>query len=212
MRLFMSKESTEASYADRRRLAIEEAAYLVLAEKGYKGASMLEIARRAGASNETLYKWYGNKQGLFKSLVEDNANRITSMIDTVQSDAMHETGLDVLIPVGERLLSVLTSERAIALNRAAAGDVHDTSTLGRALSQNGRETVLPLITRLIEQTAANGSLDPDNASDIAETWLSLLVGDLQVRIVTGQMQAPSENDIRRRARKAVGQLTAMLSN
>ena len=84
---------------------------------------MLEIARRAGASNETLYKWYGNKQGLFKSLVEDNATRITSMIYAVINDVGDDRGLDVLIPVGERRLSVLASERAIALNRAAACDV-----------------------------------------------------------------------------------------
>ncbi|MEO1747983.1 MAG: TetR/AcrR family transcriptional regulator [Pseudomonadota bacterium] len=205
----MSKESTEASYADRRRLAIEEAAYLVLAEKGYKGASMLEIARRAGASNETLYKWYGNKQGLFKSLVEDNAGRITSMIDAALNEARSDADMDVLIPVGERLLSVLTSERAIALNRAAAGDVHDTSTLGKALSANGRETVLPFIARLFEQAVVSEALDSDNASDIAETWLALLVGDLQIRVVTGQTRAPSEIEIKRRARKAVAQLKAL---
>ena len=205
----MSEETKAASYADRRRLAIEEGAYLVLAEKGYKGASMLEIARRAGASNETLYKWYGNKQGLFKSLVEGNATRITTMIEAVLGDAPDHSGLDVLFPVGERLLSVLTSESAIALNRAAAGDVHDTSTLGKALSENGRETVLPVIARLIQQAAANETLSPDDASDMAETWLSLLIGDLQVRLVTGQTQAPAEKDIESRARKAVAHLKAI---
>ncbi|MEO0543059.1 MAG: TetR/AcrR family transcriptional regulator [Pseudomonadota bacterium] len=207
----MSKTPKSASYADRRRQAIEEAAYVVLAEKGYKGASMLEIARRAGASNETLYKWYGNKQGLFKSLVVDNAKRITTLIDAVLADAGENSGLDILIPVGERLLTVLTSERAIALNRAAAGDVHDTSSLGKALADNGRDAVLPLIAGLIEQGIGSELADAESSSDIAESWLSLLVGDLQVRIVTGQAEAPNKDAIKGRAIKAVTQLKSIYS-
>lgn len=46
-----------------RRERIEETAYAVLKESGYKAASLLAIARRASVSNETLYNWYGNKQG-----------------------------------------------------------------------------------------------------------------------------------------------------
>ncbi|WP_404927319.1 TetR/AcrR family transcriptional regulator [Mesorhizobium sp. ORM16] len=58
-----------------RRERIEEAAYAVLRETGYKSASLLAIAKRASASNETLYNWYGNKQTLFRSLIEANAER-----------------------------------------------------------------------------------------------------------------------------------------
>jgi AcrR family transcriptional regulator len=50
-----------------RRERIEKAAYDVLAETGYKGASLLLIAQRASVSNETLYRWYGNKQGQMRA-------------------------------------------------------------------------------------------------------------------------------------------------
>ena len=49
-----------------RQQQIEDAAYEVLEAKGYDGTSMLGIARQARASNETLYNWYGDKQGLFQ--------------------------------------------------------------------------------------------------------------------------------------------------
>ena len=39
---------------------IEQAAYDLLEQQGYDGISMLKIARRAKASNETLYRCYGD--------------------------------------------------------------------------------------------------------------------------------------------------------
>ena len=47
-----------------RQKQIESAAYLVLEKKGFSGASMLAIAKQAKASNETLYRWYKDKNGL----------------------------------------------------------------------------------------------------------------------------------------------------
>ena len=48
----------------------------VLAERGYGGASMREIAGRAQASKETLYAWFGDKRGLFEELVRWQAERV----------------------------------------------------------------------------------------------------------------------------------------
>src|SRR3712207_9051266 len=52
----------------------------VLAERGYRGASMREIAERAQASKETLYAWFGNKKGLFEELVRWQAERVDAVI------------------------------------------------------------------------------------------------------------------------------------
>ena len=48
------------------REEILEVALSVLAERGYRGASMREIAERAQASKETLYSRFGNKRELFE--------------------------------------------------------------------------------------------------------------------------------------------------
>jgi AcrR family transcriptional regulator len=52
----------------------------VLAERGYRGASMREIAERSRASKETLYAWFGNKRGLFEELVGWQAERVDAEI------------------------------------------------------------------------------------------------------------------------------------
>ncbi len=72
-----------------RQKQIAEAAYDVLAEKGYAGASMLSIAKKAKASNETLYRWYGNKQGLFRDLVAQNAELVAEQLEEELAKAEH---------------------------------------------------------------------------------------------------------------------------
>ncbi len=49
---------------EKRRRELLDAAFLEFSTKGYGGASMEAIARRARASKETLYAWFENKETL----------------------------------------------------------------------------------------------------------------------------------------------------
>jgi AcrR family transcriptional regulator len=178
---------------------IERAAYAVLDEKGYAGASMLAIARAAKASNETLYNWYGDKTGLFAALVRRNAAEVKALLEgqiTAGGDA-----LDTLGRVGPVLLQLVTSDRAVALNRAAAAD--PTGELGRIIAAEGRETVAPLIAQIIAQGRAQGRLVFDDLAVACETWLCLLIGDIQIRRVVGRMPQPGPEALAARADAAL---------
>ena len=52
---------------EKRAREIEAAAYALLEAKGFEGLSMQSVAKMAKASNETLYRWYGDKIGLFEA-------------------------------------------------------------------------------------------------------------------------------------------------
>jgi AcrR family transcriptional regulator len=54
------------------REAIAAAAREVFQERGYHGASIRDIARRAGLSLSALYYWHPSKQDLLAALVQDN--------------------------------------------------------------------------------------------------------------------------------------------
>lgn len=184
-----------------RRQAIEGAAYEVLLEQGYRAASILAIAKRAKASNETLYRWYGNKQGLFAALVERNAGAARTFLD--QALAEECSPLSVLETLGPALLTLVTSERAVVLNRAAAGDVHDTGTLGQALAKGGREALMPRIATLLARAEKSGELHVDDPDDAADIYISLLLGDVQIRRATGALNGLSATEIEKRAARAL---------
>ena len=178
---------------------IERAAYAVLEDKGYAGTSMLAIARAAKASNETLYNWYGDKTGLFSALVRRNAAEVKAMLE--DQIAAGGDAVETLARVGPVLLHLVTSDRAVALNRAAAAD--PTGELGRTIAAEGRETVAPLITQVMEQGRAQGRLAFDDLAMACETWLGLLIGDLQIRRVVGRLPQPGPEARAARAEAAL---------
>ena len=69
---------------DERRKEILDAAFLEFSKKGYAGASMEAIARRARASKETLYAWFDNKETLLNTLI---ASRLDGMASRVVAAA-----------------------------------------------------------------------------------------------------------------------------
>jgi AcrR family transcriptional regulator len=67
-----SKASTRwARRKDARPAEILDAALKVFAEKGFAGARMDDIAKRAGVTKGTIYLYFENKEAVFKTLVRD---------------------------------------------------------------------------------------------------------------------------------------------
>ena len=180
-----------------RREQIEAAAYDLLAIKGFQNMSMLAVSKSAKASNETLYRWYGDKIGLFKALIATNAERVaTRLREALETSTQLDQALTEIGPV---LLSMLLGDRAIALNRAAAADA--SGVLGEALAQEGRGKVFPLIAELFSRLVAQGVLKGDPAQ-IAALYVDLLVGDLQIRRATGALGPLRDRVIEDRAHLA----------
>lgn len=190
----------------RRQAQIEQAAYEVLEKKGYTGTSVQGIARAARASNETLYKWYGDKKGLFKALVERNTEDVKALLETDLSS--NTSAFQTLEHLGPRLLSLVLGDRAVALNRAAVADA--SGDLSEAIALSGRETVFPLIAKVLEDGREKGELIYDSSDEAAALYINLLIGDLQIRRVIGRLPAPTEDFCHERSARAVKYLQRLL--
>lgn len=181
---------------------IEEAAYKVLEEKGFKGASMLAVARAAKASNETLYNWYGDKVGLFSALVQRNTALVLAGLTAVRSK--DSRGAEALEAVSQELLEMVTGARAVALNRAAAADM--TGTLGKAVAAGGRDVVAPLLAELIGEAQADGAIGQGDTREITETYVALLLGDIQIRRAIGVASPLTKKEATARVLRAVAHI------
>lgn len=189
-----------------RQQQIEDAAYEVLESRGYSGTSMLGIAKQARASNETLYRWYGDKQGLFRALVKRNAAEVKTLLE--QELKTDNDALSILQRLGPKLLLLLTGDRAVALNRAAAADA--SGELGATLSTEGRETVFPLLEQVLIRARDEGQLSFDDSRETVGLYLDLLIGDQQIRRIIGRLPSPSDQFCKDRADRAVRHLRQLL--
>ena len=190
----------KADSREKRRNEILDAAVKVLSERGYRDTTMLLVAREASASKETLYAWFGDKQGLFEAVIRRNAKNVqqvlSSCLETQPSPHL------VLMEFGRALLALLLSESAVAINRAAISEARSDPRLAKLLSKAGREATLPAFVRYIELGTADGKLKAADPAAAAEDFLGLLLGDLPTRRHLGLVSAPTRKQIETRAARA----------
>lgn len=75
------KDKDEGKSKLKKRQAIIQAAVHLFAKKGYNGATISEIAGRAGVSDGTVYEYFKNKEDLLLSIPEDRFERHLEQLD-----------------------------------------------------------------------------------------------------------------------------------
>jgi AcrR family transcriptional regulator len=200
--LVVENSGSRRSSAERRE-EILLVALTVLAERGYRGASMREIAGRARASKETLYAWFGDKRGLFEELVGLQAERVDAAI-TPSLDGEAAAAPEVLRDFAIELQKLLLGERSVVINRAAISEATTDPTLAEALAARGRESVVPKLVRYLEGQRERGVLEFDDPQTAVDALIGLTIGDQQVRRLLGVLPMPGPARIEARADRAVG--------
>lgn len=172
--------------------AILEAASDLFVEKG-AGASMTEIARRAGVSKQTLYNRFPTKTDIGRALAARRSDAVTAPL---KSGAAPE---DVLAAIAETLISKICREGKGASLRGVALMSPEAPELARAIYDAGPgESVRRIAAWLAEQDRLGLLSVPDPAA-AAEMFAGMVLGHGHLRAVLG-LPHPHENDAPARAR------------
>ena len=194
-----------------RRRCILEAAYDVLMERGYAGASTLEIATRARVSKRELYAEFGSKSGILQALIAATSARMRLPLATAEIGDRDDLA-DALKAYGTMALAELTSPHVIAVNRMAAAEAGRSSELGRILEENGREPNRKALIDLVAKAQATGVLGRGEPDAMAGQFFSLLLGDLMFRLMLGVAPRPGLAEIKKRAQSATEAVLALHAN
>lgn len=179
----------------------------LMVEEG-DGFSMASVAKRASCSKETLYRWYGDRDGLLTATVQWQASKVR--MPKLDSDKLT---LDILSQTLNEFavswLSVLTGDVSIALNRLAVSHAgNNKSSLGRIVLENGpyamRSRLLPIF--LIGHKSGLINVQGDEAF---RTFFGLVIADVQIRALLGDERKPSEVEIKKFAQRAVEQFLVL---
>lgn len=183
---------------------ILDTALRLIVKQGYSQVSMLQIAKEAHASKETIYKLFQDKEGLIAALVRRQSAQITDKLSLGEL-RLKQSARAALVEFGIDLLNVLLSANAIAINRLAASNAASDSAIGRILGQEGKERTAPLAKALLEHYRNAGEFTFTSFTEAFDTFIGLLVGDWHIRVVTGAMSPPSVKDRMSRVARAVDQ-------
>lgn len=191
-----------------RQLAVLDAVLGLMVEKGDQ-LTMAAVARRASCSKETLYKWFGDRDGLLTATVQWQASKVRAgNYDRQKLDAMSLR--DSLIRFAVNWLEVISSPTSIALNRLAISHAatHE-SNLGGIVLANGRFAIGERLRPLLEDGREAGLLDFDDAETAFRTFFGLVGRDVQIRLLLGDALKLSAAEIERDAARAADQFLAL---
>ena len=184
-------------------------AVLELLAKGGDGLTMSAVARRASCSKETLYKWFGDRDGLLTATVQWQASKVRAgTYDTARLDGSALTAS--LESFGSTWLKVISSRTSIALNRVAVGHAGSgKSNLGQIVLANGRFAIGERLKPLLEAARDAGLLAFDDTETAFRTFFGLVGRDVQIRLLLGDTLKMSDAQIAHDARLATRQFLAL---
>jgi AcrR family transcriptional regulator len=191
-----------------RRRAILGAAFEVLMERGYAGASTIEIATRAKVSKRELYAEFGNKSGILKALIATTSARMQTPLG-VPDFTDRSAFVAVLTAYGITALTVLSHPAVVAMNRLAVAEAGGSSDLGRIIDTGGREQNRLALGQLMARAQTSGFVGKGEPDRMAAQFFSLLFGDLPMRLMLGVASTPDGREIERRAEAATQAVLAL---
>ncbi|MER9391569.1 MULTISPECIES: TetR/AcrR family transcriptional regulator [unclassified Mesorhizobium] len=191
-----------------RQKAVLDAALRLLVEEG-DNLTMTAVARRASCSKETLYKWFGDRDGLLTATVQWQASKVRVVpVDGERLDLASLTAS--LEGFASDWLKVISSDTSIALNRVAIGHAGSgKDDLGAIVLENGRFALARRLKPVLLAGKQAGLLDFTDAEMAFRTFFGLVARDVQIRLLLGDRLELTEAAIGGDAARATQQFLAL---
>ena len=191
-----------------RQKDVLDAALALLVEAG-DALTMTSVARRASCSKESLYKWFGDRDGLLTATVQWQASKVRAV--PVNPEAFNLASLTTgLQRFASDWLHVLSGTISVALNRVAVGhagsDKHD---LGVIVLENGPFAMARRLKPLLQLGRDTGLLHFSETDEAFRTFFGLVVRDVQIRLLLGDRLELTDASIERDSLRATQQFLAL---
>lgn len=191
-----------------RQQDVLDVALALMVEAG-DGITMTAVARRASCSKETLYKWFGDRDGLLTATVQWQASKVrVAPLDRARIDLSSLAASLEQFAAG--WLSVISSETSIALNRLAVSHAGSGRTnLGAIVLENGRFAMGKRLKPVLEAGRDAGLLRFGDTETAFRTFFGLVARDVQIRLLLGDRLKMTAAEIGRDAALATKQFLAL---
>jgi len=184
------------------------AAFAAFLEKGYSGVSTREIAARAKISKRDLYALFEDKKAMLAACIEARAQKMRRPLELPTAPDGESLPL-ILRGYGAAFLRHLSSPEVVALYRLAVLEAQRSPEVAHALNELGRESNRTALADFLKRAQGAGLLGPGEPLAMASQFLSLLWGDLMLRLLLGVARSPKAAEVEERARAATEAVLAL---
>jgi AcrR family transcriptional regulator len=194
----MTQKSTREAKQEMLRQFMEttiaQAAKAVFAERGYQGATLEEIAQRAGMSKATIYIYYKNKDDLFLQVVEELVNM--AMAITAEEATTSRPPIEKLYAMVRNKMEFYERERdffRIYLNERHGLEIAPKDPHKQALREMYLQGVQTLA-KVIQEGMDVGVLRPMDSRRLA-FFLQEMMSTIQVHRFQGKAKTSVQEDV-----------------
>jgi len=179
------------------------AALRVLRCHGVSGTSTAKIAAQANCSKETIYNWFGDREGLFAALIIAQSMTFLQVMERIV--ARGQSIREKLVLYSGSLLDMLTGEANSLIMQLTIGQYRQPQIQTAMGERNERITVLG--TDLLIEARAQGLLNFTDTEEVYSTFYGLVVGSRQMKAISDFSDVrPSGEEIQKIAEIAVNRL------
>lgn len=195
------------TFTERQQAVLDTVLALMVEQGG--DVTMTAVARRASCSKESLYKWFGDREGLLTATVRWQASKVRAgNYDRQKLDILALR--DSLIRFAANWLGVISSPTSVALNRFAISQAGTRgSNLGAIMLANGRFAIGERLKPLLDAGREAGLLDFDDTETAFRTFIGLVGRDVQIRVLLGDGLSLAPTEIERDAARATDQFLTL---
>lgn len=169
--------------SEEKRLKILHSAGTLFLENGFAGVSMEQISIAAGVSKQTVYSHFGNKEDLFREIIDFKV-RLHDL-----TDELFDIGRpihDVIHELGRHLTELLMSDDAIGMYRACIAEAGQHDGIATMFWKFGPERLTHRFTNYLQHQNEAGKLHIENPHFAAQQFLSMVKGEAYMRRSLGQ--------------------------
>lgn len=204
-----SRQAAKGSEGSTRERVLK-AAFATFRERGFSGASTLEIATRAQVSKRDLYALFGSKEAMLTACIRERANRMRQPLELAASvPSSREAVAATLVELGASVLSVACHLDVLAVHRLAIAETDRAPAIARALEMSGREANHAALGAWLVKAQAQGLIGAGDPAAMATHFLALLWGGLFIQLLLRVREAPTPDEIGSRARGATEALLTL---
>jgi len=178
-----------------KELEILEVAAGYFLSHGYRGTSISGMAREAGISKESIYRYFSSKQALFEAVIARELTEYRRRLQFLDAEDDPRGLQETLASAAESILSAISSERTLALRRLIFQEARGTPEIGAYYYEIGPREAYRHLTRIFEKHRKGARQAPET---MARNFVALTLHYDTLRMECGVTGSLSRQQVKTR--------------
>jgi len=178
---------------EQRKSRVLDIATALFVEQGFAETSLVEIAKHAGVATRTIYQHFGNKEDIFKVVLDQRLSESGNELPAINED---QPLFGVLMDTAHYVCALAFAGNAIPFQRLMIAESQRFPELMKEIFDFLFERLHNRVINIFERLAEEGEIPDDDHNITTKYFIDLLLGTAPLQLTMNWITAvPSEQEL-----------------